>query len=323
MKTQISKNAVSAKDIQRVMLESYKELKRVCEKHSLKYFACGGTCLGAIKYGGFVPWDDDMDIFMPIEDYEKFIAISAVELPSNLQVFDGTNNTETVVKWGKLHNTNTTFCDSIYARYNPSCNTGIFIDIFPLIPVPKGKLRRGLFLREMSLAFRVMTSRAKLGIGKKYFSNSKLGIIKYIGHVYSYIVPKKLVTGRYNRLAHKYSWTDKTITEIAHPGRVPKGCLYGFGHTMCVMPKEIADNLVSTKFENTTIPISCSYDEYLRARFGDYTAPLPIAKRKQNHVASFTVLDDKTPYLRHSALVRDEKLTYTRDSFLSKIERQK
>ena len=75
---------LSLRDAQMLMVEILEDVHNLCEKHGLKYFLDGGTLIGAVRHKGFIPWDDDIDIGMPREDYEKFIEIAKKELPDNL-----------------------------------------------------------------------------------------------------------------------------------------------------------------------------------------------------------------------------------------------
>ena len=67
----IKDNAYGIAPLQEKMLNLLKVLIKMCEENNLTYFACGGTCLGAVRHDGFIPWDDDLDVFMPRPDYEK------------------------------------------------------------------------------------------------------------------------------------------------------------------------------------------------------------------------------------------------------------
>ena len=62
----------SIKDVQNKILETMKYIDELCEKYNITYYIMGGTALGAVRHGGFIPWDDDLDIFMTIDNYEKF-----------------------------------------------------------------------------------------------------------------------------------------------------------------------------------------------------------------------------------------------------------
>ena len=71
MENRIKDNSFGIAGLQEKMLNLLCELIRVCEENHLTYWACGGTCIGALRHSGFIPWDDDLDVFMPREDYEK------------------------------------------------------------------------------------------------------------------------------------------------------------------------------------------------------------------------------------------------------------
>lgn len=75
-----NKSNIKLSPIQIKMLSIYGELQRICKKHNLRCFAIGGTALGTIRHKGFIPWDDDMDFGMPVEDYNKFIKLCKKEL---------------------------------------------------------------------------------------------------------------------------------------------------------------------------------------------------------------------------------------------------
>lgn len=73
-------------DTQKVILSIFKEIKQICERHNIKYYAIGGTCIGAVRHKGFIPWDDDIDIAIPIEQYFIFLDYARKELPDYLYV---------------------------------------------------------------------------------------------------------------------------------------------------------------------------------------------------------------------------------------------
>ena len=75
---------LNLRDAQIIMLNILKEIDKICKKHNLIYFLDGGTLLGAVRHKGFIPWDDDVDIGMPREDYRKFLKIAQKELPDYL-----------------------------------------------------------------------------------------------------------------------------------------------------------------------------------------------------------------------------------------------
>lgn len=102
----------------------------MCDKLKLKYFVIGGTLIGAIRHNGFIPWDNDIDIAMPREDYEKFIKLGQKHLKKNLFIQTYKTDPNYLQNYTKIRDSNTTFIESNVKKHN--INHGIFIDIFPL-----------------------------------------------------------------------------------------------------------------------------------------------------------------------------------------------
>ena len=114
--------------VQKEMLSIYAVFKNICDRHNLRYFADGGTAIGAVRHGGFIPWDDDIDILMPLQDIQRLLDIFPKEAPDNLGAFWFTIEGRVL----KIHNKNTTFIEWAVLD-KPSDYEGVFIDIFPLI----------------------------------------------------------------------------------------------------------------------------------------------------------------------------------------------
>ena len=106
------------------------EIKKVCDEENITYYMVCGTLLGAVRHKGFIPWDDDLDIAMPRADFNKFISICEKKLPENLRLIWHTTDMRYWDGFAKVHNTNTVFLE--YDYKNRYCETGIYVDIFPL-----------------------------------------------------------------------------------------------------------------------------------------------------------------------------------------------
>ena len=116
-------------EIQKVELNLLKEFVKVCEKNNLRYFMVGGSALGCVRHKGFIPWDDDIDVAMPREDYEKFMKMQD-ELPSYCFIQNYKTDPHYIYNYGKLRDSRTTFIESYYKYHR--INHGVWIDIFPL-----------------------------------------------------------------------------------------------------------------------------------------------------------------------------------------------
>lgn len=117
--------------IQLIELEMLIELDRICRKHNLKYTLATGTLLGAVRHGGFIPWDDDIDVCMLYEDYKRFIEIANTELDSK-RFFVRTQETDKDcnLTFAQIKRNNTVFLREGRGEFNT--HRGVFIDIFPL-----------------------------------------------------------------------------------------------------------------------------------------------------------------------------------------------
>ena len=122
--------------LQHHLLGMYKEIEAVCLKHDLTVMLAYGSVLGAVRHGGFIPWDDDMDLFMPRRDYDLLINDYADELPDTLKVYAPNSKNGTIGRFAKVVDVNTRFIPA-GAQDIGSPKQGIFVDIFPLDALPK------------------------------------------------------------------------------------------------------------------------------------------------------------------------------------------
>ncbi len=107
----------------------YQEIERVCDRHGLRMCLGYGSVLGAVRHQGFIPWDDDIDLLMPREDYDKLILEYADELPERFKIYSPSSKHGAITRFAKVVDTTTRFLDPA----SPDKEShGIFVDIFPL-----------------------------------------------------------------------------------------------------------------------------------------------------------------------------------------------
>ena len=104
-------------------------IDKICRENDIEYFIDGGTCLGAVRHGGFIPWDDDVDLGMPKADYDRFCAIAPELLPAGYSLHTSTNTTGFSGLWAKVFKDGTRFIDD--NALEAGCEQGAFVDIFP------------------------------------------------------------------------------------------------------------------------------------------------------------------------------------------------
>lgn len=110
------------------LLSIMKDFHKFCNEHKLQYYMLGGTCLGARRHQGFIPWDDDMDIGIPRKDYDRFCNELAEQLPEYLELRYYRNTPDSPMHYVKLIDRRTTLIENNYRNYVE----GLYIDIFPL-----------------------------------------------------------------------------------------------------------------------------------------------------------------------------------------------
>lgn len=122
--------------VQLRLLDILVEIDKICRKHNIKYWIDFGTLLGAVRHGGFIPWDDDIDVSMPTEDYRRFLEIAPKELPENL--FLQTKSTDPSYHFllNKVRDNNSFFITQ-HEDFTKDYNKGLYIDIFEVVPYPK------------------------------------------------------------------------------------------------------------------------------------------------------------------------------------------
>lgn len=237
-----------------VELEILNEVRRICEKNGIKYFADSGTLLGAVRHDGFIPWDDDIDISMFREDYDRFRKAAEEQLSGKFFCQSGYNDKG--FYGGMLHirmNGTTTILKRNYphARYHQ----GIFIDIFPLDGVIENRflLKIQTFIKKGLNA--VMAYKAH-GRGIRFK-------IRHAVLFLPSLLPQKLLFVIFERVC---GWKKADKSEFI-------SCVSYFG-TTAKLKRSFYDRTEMHAFETTTIPVPAGYDAILSSLYGsDYMTP--------------------------------------------------
>ena len=144
--------------VKQIEIELLRDFIAVCEQLSLQYYVIGGTLLGAVRHKGFIPWDDDIDVGMPREDYEAFLKKAQMLLPEEDFVQTWKTDPDYPANFAKLRRSGTAFVEE--SLKNRMIHHGIYIDIFPLDNCPSPGMLRGTILlcnnallQRISLAF--------------------------------------------------------------------------------------------------------------------------------------------------------------------------
>lgn len=257
--------------VQLVQLEIAKEIRRVCQENDIKCFLDGGTLLGAVRHQGFIPWDDDLDMGMQREDYERFLKIAPQKLSPQYCLVTWYNEKNYGHAFAKVCKKNTVYIEQ---KAKKQCReNGIYVDIFPydVYQEKDGFRQQGIWL---NLLHKLIW--AKCGY-VTWNENGRINWKKYISYIPFRIaacfISKKAMIKKYDVLAVKYNQTNGKFLQ-------EQDC---FNYGKSVVPREILNSLVDLKFEDTTFPCAAGYDTYLKALYGNYMKLPPAEERENRH----------------------------------------
>jgi len=253
-------------ELQTYSLEALKAVDALCKKHNIKYFLAEGTLLGAVRHNGFIPWDDDIDICMKRDEYDRFIRIAAEELNQDyvLDSFETNPNHWTIC--AKVFLTrNTKFHNKRLEGIALSTSPGI--DVFPLDNAPQSKSELDR-IGNLVKIYRVMLW-LKTGYSHDYSSYKRI-VLKFLSLFFSV-----------SKLAKKIDSLLRSYNNYDSNELVNYGSLYN-PRKECFSSKLFkAQKFV--KFEEETFPIPVGYDEMLTKIYGDYKTLPPFSKRFPKH----------------------------------------
>lgn len=258
------------KKVWAVELDLINELDKICKKHNIKYIADSGTLLGAVRHKGFIPWDDDIDVVMLREDYEKLCNVAETEFTR--PYFFQTNKTDVHYYRGhaQLRNCETTGALENEINVVPF-NQGIFIDIFPLDTVPFAAKEFNRWIKEKNKAFnKLQIFYIAYNTSTKKRENGVKDILKILRqHLFKFLCSfsnEHKVFDKYMQVCEKYSNTDKNFEFVDKVA-------FRYSNKFVHIKKEWYADVLYVDFENIRIPIPANYNEILVAFYGEWKKP--------------------------------------------------
>lgn len=249
------------KKVWSIQMAMAQKLIDVCNKNGLRVWAEGGTLLGTIRHHGYIPWDDDIDMVMLREDYDKLVAIGAKEFKTPF--FFQCAYTDKLYQHGhaQLRYSGTT-CFSP-AEFNCKYNKGIFIDIFVYDSIPKDK---GLFINRM-LKAELIRAMMRNRVYGKVTRNNLLGSIKHVLSLAFFAIYNfRKAYRKFESLYAGREDADKS-NDISCPTFSP-ALTYTIHRR-----REWYEETIYMPFEDIVMPVPAGYDKILTDQYGDYMTP--------------------------------------------------
>lgn len=250
----------------------------ICKEHSLTYFCCGGTAIGAVRHHGMIPWDDDVDVFMPRPDYDRFVQIASRQLPDGLELMTPYSKADYPLYFVKLCDSRTTLQEEVEVP----CVYGLYIDIFPIDGAPDD----------------IEQARAM----ERRFTKTKHKLEAISSHVsfadYLHLLAQPKEWGRFARktlaffcrqayrrkllrqmeaICRQYDYNSSTLVAVYCGSYGPKE----------VFPKAWLQGQVMFAYEDMEVALPSGYDNYLRQYYGDYMQLPPVEKRISHHLKAY------------------------------------
>ena len=274
-------NNQTVRDVQDKILEVMKYIDKLCRENGIVYYIMGGTALGAVRHGGFIPWDDDLDIFMTPSEYAKFR--EALEKDGNPKfMIQEWRTTEKYLEYAKVRMNGTTFIEESFMD-RKDLHQGIYVDIMMLHKVPADS---NWTHKKVYYACKFVTLYALTQRNWKPKTSSQAMVVKL-----SKVLPCKMIANWCYKQIYKYEDMEDGFKWCywITPAKFRSG----------IFDKEYFENPVDVPFEDTKLLGSAHIKEYLTYRYGDYMK-LPSKEQQQAavHAMIYDTEKDYTEYLK-------------------------
>lgn len=252
---------IGLEELKLLQLDILENVHNYCVAHGITYFLSSGSLLGAVRHGGYIPWDDDIDIYMPRPSYDIFVRTYKDE---NFRVRALENDPDYNLAFAKVENPKTLLKED----YDYWVNIGVNIDVFPVDGVPnRQEDRERLFTTINKYRNLHDLKQMKYRKGRKWYKNLFLMLSKLFIWQSPRTIAEKL---------------DQSINKENQDSEYVANLPLGNGIKSC-FPRETMSEQVDIKFENITVKTMKGYHEYLSKTYGDYMKLPPKEKQITHH----------------------------------------
>lgn len=261
-------------------LDMVKRFVEVCEEYHLMYWMMGGTLLGAVRHNGFIPWDNDIDLAMPREDYNRLLEIgpSAFHAPMFFQT-PVTENGRYFNSYVKIRNQNGTAASR--EEYETGINCGIFIDIFCLDEIPDSPYGRRMYFQRLAELAKMRRFALAMPLKGGLVNKVKHALQKAVYRIIYHSPNSADLYRIYQKEAGKYAGTG--CKQLAHRD-------FGY-HEKYIWDKKDWDEVIQLDFEDIKLNAPAGYDAVLKRQYGNY---MEIPNDKSTH--DYLDFDPDQPY---------------------------
>lgn len=265
------------RDAQLIMKSILKDIAVICDKHNIRYFLDAGTLIGAVRHKGFIPWDDDIDIGMLREDYEKFLSVIKAELPPHLflQTHENDLGYDIYQVPCKIRYNDTLYIEEKIVE-NKNMHNGLFVDILPYDSLPK---KRWVYKLQRKISNFILKSFVRCREKPE-----RLTLKNKITHfIYKVVVGIFSTKRRQKLFDFLVKWNDKNSEHMGYGLDTP--------WSQYIYKKEDFFDLIKVEFEGDYFKAPKNYDAILTQLYGDYMT-LPKEEDRVWHAKTIKKLKD-------------------------------
>lgn len=260
-------------ELQMFLLQQLNEFHCLCVKNNLSYFIIGGTLLGAVRHKGFIPWDDDIDVGMPRQDYEKLISMDKASFPNGYSLIVGQERKEHLYLYSKFVNENTTLVEGKIVE-------GVYIDVFPFDGMGNHYYTAKKHFR------RCFLNRTLLDNCQRY--DAQQSFLHRVFQAYAHSMKASSLLSKNIRLCSEYSfYTSEYVANVNGAYRDKE-----------ILKREYFDELILYDFETIKVFGPKMAHEYLSDIYSNYMELPPEDKRKSHH--KFTYINLELPFANYN-----------------------
>lgn len=253
-------------ELKNIQLDILKHVDSFCKTNNITYFLCGGSAIGAVRHKGFIPWDDDIDIAMLRDDYDRFIKTYSENDTSVYKLHYFKLDHKVPYPYVKIDNSETVFLEELENDYK----MGVNIDLFPVDSVPES-------LEKQKEIFSKYDRLVKIFTVKRLPLKRRRGILKNIVLALSHV----MFSFRSFRSLIR-SFEDNALKYKDEDSKYCAGIVWGYGRREINL-KENWSEALYVPFEDMMVPVPKGYDGYLSSVYGDYMKLPPEEKRISHH----------------------------------------
>ena len=243
------------------------EIDRFCREHGIRYSLAGGTLLGAVRHKGFIPWDDDIDICMTRDQYDRFISLFSQET-GRYRVITYKNNPQYKYLFAKVVDTHTKLVED---HNFPVDGMGVFVDIFPIDVLGDTREEAAQILKKVKLK-RFLCVAASW---KHFYINHNRSVFRQLPRLAFFLISRGINVSKMN------AWIDAQFP--FDESKAYWGCVCGSYEEREIMEREVFTHYMELEFEGHQFMVFQEYDTYLRCLYHDYMKLPPKEKQIAHH----------------------------------------